>query len=421
MATLKFFIKGKRNPSTIYLRLIHGRNIDVTRSTSLIIQKEFWNNKKGEVRQIASFDNKLKFQEDLNNLKSTIINNLNKDFADGKVIKGDWLESQIFYSFNQTKEIDLTYLSEYAKSFIEKLPNKIKKDGTVGVSKATITKFNSTLKKIEEFEAFKKAKLKIHDVNFKFHTEFIHFLHNVQQLNYNTTGKYLSNVKAFCKAAKRDNIKTHPDIESEEFRVPKEETHFITLDFSEIDLVFNLDFTDQPYLDNARKWLIIGMWTGARANDLLKFTKTNIEAGFIEYTAQKTKQKIIIPVHHQVEEIIKNGFPYPISMQNYNEYIKEVCRQAGINQMVEGSKYINLSKPGHENVYRKVFGKYEKWKLVSTHIARRSFATNHYGKLPTPVLMAQTGHKTEKMFLKYIGKTEKDNAQILKEYWERNK
>jgi hypothetical protein len=35
--------------------------------------------------------------------------------------------------------------------------------------------------------------------------------------------------------------------------------------------------------------------------------------------------------------------------------------------------------------------------------------------------MSQTGHKTEKMFLKYIGKTDKDNDQILKEYWERQR
>ena len=46
-----------------------------------------------------------------------------------------------------------------------------------------------------------------------------------------------------------------------------------------------------------------------------------------------------------------------------------------------------------------------------------SFATNHYGKLPTPVIMSATGHTTEKMFLAYIGKTPKDNAVLLQEYW----
>ncbi len=49
MATLKYFTKGNRNPSSIYMRLVHGRNVDVTRSTSLLIQSEYWNSKKGRV------------------------------------------------------------------------------------------------------------------------------------------------------------------------------------------------------------------------------------------------------------------------------------------------------------------------------------------------------------------------------------
>jgi integrase len=419
MATLKYFIKGKRNPATIYIRLIHGRKIDLTKSTALLIQTEHWNNNKGVVRQIAEFENKLNFQEDLNDLKSKIINNFNKDFADGNYINGDWLENQILLQFDQSKDIDLSFLPEYTKFYIDNLPNKIQKNGSVGLSKSTITKFNSTLKKIKEFEKHKKKRLKIVEVNFKFHKEFIFFLHNIQQLNYNTTGKYLSNVKAICKSAKKDQIKTHPDIESEEFRVPKQETHFITLNTTEIDSIYHHDFRMQAHLNNARNWLIIGLWTGARGNDLLNFKENNIIDGFIQYTSQKTKQKVIIPKHYQVEEILAKEFPYKISMQKYNDYIKEVCKEVGINQIVEGSKSIDISSSKEKKIYRKVHGEFEKWELVSTHIARRSFATNHYGKLPTPVLMAQTGHKTEKMFLKYIGKTPKDDAEVLKEYWEK--
>ncbi|MGB3344358.1 MAG: hypothetical protein WBA61_10625 [Aequorivita sp.] len=82
-------------------------------------------------------------------------------------------------------------------------------------------------------------------------------------------------------------------------------------------------------------------------------------------------------------------------------------------QLVEGAKRKEVKK----KVWRKVKGMYPKWELVSTHICRRSFATNHYGKLPTPVLMAITGHTTEKMFLKYIGKTAMDNAEVLNTFW----
>ena len=70
-----------------------------------------------------------------------------------------------------------------------------------------------------------------------------------------------------------------------------------------------------------------------------------------------------------------------------------------------------------KGVWRKVKGNYPKDELVTSHICRRSFATNHYGKLSTPVIMSITGHKTETEFLKYIGKTPKDNAEVLNKYW----
>jgi hypothetical protein len=145
-----------------------------------------------------------------------------------------------------------------------------------------------------------------------------------------------------------------------------------------------------PYLKNARDWLIIGVWTGARGRDLLYLTEKNIHNGLLEYKAKKTGQLVTAGIHPQVEEIMASGMPYKISLQKYNDYIKEVCRRVGINEKVKGSKYIQVGKTKE-------------------------------GKIPTPVLMSQTGHKTEKMFLKYIGKTEKDNAQILKEYWERQR
>ena len=55
--------------------------------------------------------------------------------------------------------------------------------------------------------------------------------------------------------------------------------------------------------------------------------------------------------------------------------------------------------------------------LVSSHIGRRSFASNNYGKIPTSFLMYITGHTTEAMFLTYIGKSNKDIAMELTNYF----
>jgi len=278
---------------------------------------------------------------------------------------------------------------------------------------------------VEKIEKKKRKRFKVDEVNLKFHNDFIQFLNKEQKLNLNTIGKYLKCLKTILKSAKQYGLKVNPDIEKDGFRSTKEKTYFVTLNETEIDAIFNLDLSNRPYLDNARNWLIIGVWTGARVSDLLNFTTANINSGFLEYTAQKTKQKIMLPVHWQIQSIIIRNdgkLPRKISNQRYNDWIKDVCQLAGIDQMVKGAIFITDKKSNTKKVktpQRKVLGQYPKWKMVSTHTARRSFATNHYGKLPTPVIMSATGHTTEKMLLAYIGKTSKDNALVLQEFWEK--
>jgi hypothetical protein len=66
---------------------------------------------------------------------------------------------------------------------------------------------------------------------------------------------------------------------------------------------------------------------------------------------------------------------------------------------------------------RKKHGRFTKWELVSSHIGWRAIATNHFGKIPTPVIMAAIGHKSESSFLKYIGKCRAEMVSMLADYW----
>jgi integrase len=59
--------------------------------------------------------------------------------------------------------------------------------------------------------------------------------------------------------------------------------------------------------------------------------------------------------------------------------------------------------------------------LVSSHTARRSFATNYYLQgFPTIDLMKITGHRTERSFLKYIRVSKLDTAKRLSEHIKAN-
>ena len=81
----------------------------------------------------------------------------------------------------------------------------------------------------------------------------------------------------------------------------------------------------------------------------------------------------------------------------------EVAKKAGIDEIVKGYKLSKAPK-------RKVLGMYHKWELLTAHDLRRSFATNYFGKIETPILMHITGHTKESTFLKYIGKTQSRDA-----------
>ena len=102
--------------------------------------------------------------------------------------------------------------------------------------------------------------------------------------------------------------------------------------------------------------------------------------------------------------------PYKISLEHFNKYSKDVCEIAKIDTMVKGKMRIDDKRT-------LTAGHYKKWQVMSSHVCRRSFATNFYGKIPTSILMNITAHSTEKMFLSYIGKTTYDNAYQMLEYF----
>lgn len=95
---------------------------------------------------------------------------------------------------------------------------------------------------------------------------------------------------------------------------------------------------------------------------------------------------------------------------NGKSHFYKPFQSAGLNEICEGKKRINIAPEGEKTKYRSVLGKFPKWQLVSSHIGRRSFATNYYGKVPISHLINITGHGSEKMFLNYIKKSNMDMA-----------
>ena len=160
---------------------------------------------------------------------------------------------------------------------------------------------------------------------------------------------------------------------------------------------------------------MIGLNTGFRVSDWYQVTLENIKVtdkdnAYIEITQTKTKTTATTPLRPIVKDIISkynNELPI-ISEQKINAYLKELCMMAGINQKVKTTSTI---EGGQQIDF------FEKWEQVTTHTARRSFATNMFrdGVAPT-IIMKATGHTTEKNFRKYLKLDNSDFMDMLAEH-----
>jgi integrase len=104
-----------------------------------------------------------------------------------------------------------------------------------------------------------------------------------------------------------------------------------------------------------------------------------------------------------VIKILENEFPRRVSQVVFNKQIKVLCRMAAIEGLVSGFK--NNPKTRREEVVSA-----PKYEFVTSHIMRRSFESNYYGKIETPLLMNITGHSKESTFLTYIGTHQNKDA-----------
>lgn len=431
MAKIKYLLQSKSETSNIYVRYSINRTTVLKRKTGLIISAKDWSIDKAQPKT---------GREDLKIIKSKLdklaifINDAHNDgISKGTEFTGDWLQFQIDIFNNKIAIVELDVLTNYIDKFIEEAPYKINQKKETGLSAGRIRNlrlFKNTIIRYQK-EALNDKNILIKNINLQFVEKYKTWLFG-KGYSVNYVGKNIANIKTICNDAYKNDIETSPQLKNiktvSETKPPEQ---IITLNEEEQELIKNTRLM-RDSLINARKWLLLGCLIGQRGGDLLSITEKNIKdiggAKIIELKQQKTGKLVAIPLLPDAIEIIKSGFPHEISLQDFNEYIKNVCRTAGITQKVKGSKSIS-TKTGNkviskrtgklidEKIKLNVFGEYQKYELITSHVCRRSFATNFYGRIPTPILMNVTAHGTEKMFLNYIGKTTYDNAYQMLEYF----
>ncbi len=416
MASIKFSIQGKGLTSNIYLRLSVGRGRDYKRKTLYTINSNCWSKSKG--MPITKNEGLEQLNYNLAELELYILKNFNQ-VLDKQVIDGNWVEKQI-YNFhnlnlvNKNEETELTYQVQY---IIDHANSFRKPNNEIGLSKSRVKSFKTFKNRILDFEreVNKNNPIYVEEINYEFGEKFKDWLF-AKNYRINYVGKNIANLKTVCVNAQKRKVPVNPDYKyittvSEK----KEDEAIIYLDENEQRIIKETKL-EKSSLVNARKWLLLGCLLGQRFSDLVRINLTSIKnynnKKIIELRQQKTKKAVVVPILPEAMEIIESGFPHPISLQKANIYFKSILKEAEIDTPVKGYKYDAKLK-------RNVYKYYPKHELISTHACRRSFATNFYGKIPTPILMNITGHGSEKMFLKYIGKNSYDYAHQMLDYLEK--
>lgn len=432
MATIRFFTrtitKDKNALVPVYVRMRYGRKVDLVCKTDILVKPESWSNDTQQARQRAEvfkykhegqdMTGRQKFNDRIDKLRRTIEDTLMQTPKDDVSIH--WLITTIDKHWHPEKyEINLfSFIEDFIKKS-ETKPNP--KTGRV-VSYKMRREYEVSFQYLKDFAAHEERQFNFNDIDIDFYDRYMQFLQGCtittkdgqsKKLAVNTLGKKIQTLKIFLNAASDAGINSSDKYKSRKFMALTEETDSIALNEAELNKLIALDLTERPALERVRDLFIVGCWTGCRFSDIGQITPGNISDGFIRMKQYKTGNKVVIPLHPTVTALInkyEGTLPVATSNQKFNFELKKIAELAGLNETT------------HKTITRggiRIIKAYKKWEQVTTHTARRSFATNLYKSgFPSISIMAITGHKTEEAFLKYIKVTPEEHARKLREHWD---
>lgn len=402
MNTVSFYLPKHKQSNYIIVRIKdtvgHSYNID----TPLLMDTEKWNEKLQCPQNIYLKSSK-NINRCLNRLKVRI--------------------------YDYVKSIGENFSQEVAKQLIEKectsgTPAYIKNSMLYHIkkyidsrmhliTKSTYQRYIVFLRLLERFEGCRTKTFMIRDIKASFVKDLLKF-GKKEKYNLSTLHRTIDFVKTVLRYLEKRGIRTF----IYELELPKirKESKVIILNEEELQKIKETEINEE--LETSKKWLFISCYSGQRISDFMNFCKSTIKhlkgKEYLSFSQQKTQKDILIPIHPEINMILsKNnyGFPKKLSLETYNRQIKDIAQLAGLDEMV----YFNKRKG-----FRSSMVLIPKWQAISSHIGRRSFASNFFGKIPTALLMEATGHSSEDMFRKYVNATDLTRAQSLGKYFEEN-
>ncbi len=403
MASTKLVIRkeqaNNRGLCTIFILYCHHKQATYF-STKEQIEPRFWNALKCRVKK--SYDghkllNQLLFKK--------------KNEIDEIRVKLELQEIKPFVhvvreKFKNLRDKHSPVPISFHKAFEEYL---VFKKSVQKMTDSSLQQVKSFYKKLCEFESYHGSNLRFSQFDKSLYEKLLVYYYDECHYSPGMIRAQVKWLKAFLNWSKDQNYHS-----SQEYLKYKKPTSFDSeiLYITELELhkLYKCDFSNNKPLDRARDLWILAASTGLRYSDVSSIGPENIVDDFIIIRTRKTGESLKIPLNHYSRNIIikYNGQIPRLSIQRLNQYIKEAAKMAGLNALRE----ITTMKGGVRRTETLPI-----WKLIRSHIARKTFITLSLEKgMTLKDIAAITGHKGNSI-QRYITSSEKRIADEMKKYW----
>jgi integrase len=403
---IRFNLKNKADDSSLIILMIIWQGERIAYSTGEKIKPAHWDLKKHRANlsiRGATEDYK-NINSELDRLEKIAIEVIRERL--GAPVSANELKEEIDRRYKSIASKEIPSFFDFLQKFISE--QQTKADAKRGTWKKYITVQTHLLQYASEKL---KRPFDYKDFDWRFKSAFIDWLYSPpRNHSINNAAKIFSIVKQLLRESNRLGYHENKIFDDKNFTLKKVKTkNKVRLTFEELDAMTQLDLSGNERLERVRDLFIVGSFTGLRHSDWYSVRREQIFTGkdgkaYIRLRAQKTSKSTVIPLFPELKEVLERyDYQLPkISQQKFNDYVKEVC-QIALGNASFMRIYSEAGKIQDETI--------EKWQKVSSHAARRSFATNFWELGISPaILMTITGHATEKQFFEYIDVTNEEIA-----------
>lgn len=330
------------------------------------------------------------------------------------------------------------FLTTYISGYIADLKSgtRTRQRRSTPVSTGYINNIAALLKNIEGYEVTLNRKLLLDDVSIQFQRHFMAYLRDTGHKP-NTISTRFGDLRTIMQVAYLERKTTGIDHQSPHFVPCKEEADEIFLKPEQISQMTDLDLSSKEaiedhirrhrlmekrkkplplmthrfirYLNYTRDIFIVGCLTGQRYSDYRRINKRMLESlngkPFIRLVQQKTGKQVYIPLDRRVMNILdryEGSLPY-VGATTFRHHLRLIGELLGWTHQA-------VFDTGSNHACHRFCD------MLTTHTARRSFATNAYSAgIALASIIAVTGHSSERCFRTYIRLDTREKATMAAE------